>query len=146
MLKLTFYKTHTFQGMVGSEWDDTFFWLPLRDQKEWTKGGATWKWILTIFKYLTECFKQLQQKKRWKNGVICLVFMFSSYVMVKKVHILQFCSDLSNKPKSVKAIYMYVSESSHYKGLSHRYEILATKISKKMLTQQNLTIFFDFKP
>ena len=82
MLKLTFYKTHRFQGMVGSEWDDTFFWLPLRDQKEWTKGGATWKWILTIFKYLTECFKQLQQKKRWKNGVICLVFMFSSYVMV----------------------------------------------------------------
>ena len=46
----------------------------------------------------------------------------------KKVHFMQFCADLSNKPKSTKAIYIYASESSHhtlsenvmvYKGLSH---------------------------
>ena len=46
----------------------------------------------------------------------------------KKVHFMQFCADLSNKPKSIKAIYIYASESSHhtlsendmvYKGLSH---------------------------
>ena len=68
-----------------------------------------------------------------KNGVICLVSMFPSWVMVlklsKKVHFLQFCADLSKKSKSVKAIYIYASESSHYtlsengmvyRGLSHR--------------------------
>ena len=53
-----------------------------------------------------------------KNGVICLVSMFPSWVMVcklsKKGHFLQFCADLSNKSKSVKAIYIYASESSHY--------------------------------
>ena len=47
----------------------------------------------------------------------------------KKVHFLQFCADLSKKSKSVKAIYIYASESSHYtlsendmvyRGLSHR--------------------------
>ena len=68
-----------------------------------------------------------------KNGVICLVSMFPSWVMVlkcsKKVHFMQFCADLSKKPKSLKAIFMYASESSHdtllengmvYRGLSHR--------------------------
>ena len=53
-----------------------------------------------------------------KNGIICLVFMFPSWVMVcklfKKVHFLQFCADLSKKSKSVKAIYIYASERSHY--------------------------------
>ena len=53
-----------------------------------------------------------------KNGVICLVSIFVSRVMVLKlskiVHFLQFCADLSNKLKSAKIIYIYVSESSHY--------------------------------
>ena len=53
-----------------------------------------------------------------KNEVICLVSMFSSWAMVlkssKKVHFLQFCADLSKKSKSVKATYVYASESSHY--------------------------------
>ena len=31
----------------------------------------------------------------------------------KKVHFLGLCTDLSKKPKSVKAIYIYASESSH---------------------------------
>ena len=42
-----------------------------------------------------------EEKSRWKNGVICLVCMFSSWVMVlklsKNVHFLQFCADLSKK-------------------------------------------------
>ena len=67
-----------------------------------------------------------------KNKVICLAFMFPSRVMVlklsKKVHFLEFCDGLSKKPKSIKAIYIYASESSHYtlsendiiySGLSH---------------------------
>ena len=51
-----------------------------------------------------------------ENGVICLVFMFPSWVMVlnlpKKVHLLQFCADLSKKSKSIKAICIYAFESS----------------------------------
>ena len=58
---------------------------------------------------------------------------FPSCVMVlklsKKVQFLQFCIDLSKKPKSVKTIYIYASESSRhtlsendivYKNLIHR--------------------------
>ena len=32
----------------------------------------------------------------------------------KKAHFLQFCAELSKKSKSVKVIYIYASESSHY--------------------------------
>ena len=47
--------------------------------------------------------------------------------LYKKVHFLQFNADLSKKTKSVKAIYLYTSESSYDTlendivwGLSHR--------------------------
>ena len=50
------------------------------------------------------------EKDEEKNGVICLVSMFFSWVVVfklfKKAHFLQFCDELSKKRKSVKAIYM----------------------------------------
>ena len=53
-----------------------------------------------------------------KNGVLCLVSMFSSWVMVlklsKKVHILQYCADFSKSSKAIKAIYIYASERSRY--------------------------------
>ena len=51
------------------------------------------------------------------------------FKLSKKGQFLQFCADLSKKSKSVKAIYIYVPESSHYnlsenamiyRGLSHR--------------------------
>ena len=32
----------------------------------------------------------------------------------KKVHFMQFCADLSKKSRSVKTIYTYASERSHY--------------------------------
>ena len=32
----------------------------------------------------------------------------------KKVHLLQFCADLSKNSKPIKAIYIYASERSHY--------------------------------
>ena len=58
------------------------------------------------------------EKVDQKNGVICLVSMFPSWVMVrklsKKVHFWQFCADLTKKSKSVKAIYIYGYESSLY--------------------------------
>ena len=39
-----------------------------------------------------------------------MVFQLSK----KKGHFLQYCADLSKKSKSVKSIYIYASESSHY--------------------------------
>ena len=67
------------------------------------------KWILQTVR---------SEKVDEKNGVICLVSMFPSWVMVlklsKKVHFLQFCADLSKKSKSIKAIYIYASERSRY--------------------------------
>ena len=61
------------------------------------------------------------------------VSMFSSWVVVcklsKKVQFLQFCAEVSKKPKSVETIYIYAAESSHYplsenamayRDLSHR--------------------------
>ena len=41
-------------------------------------------------------------------------FLSYGLKLSKKVHFLQFCADLSQKPKSVKAIYIYGSESSYY--------------------------------
>ena len=78
-----------------------------------------------------------------KNRVICLVPMFSCWVMVcklsKKMQFLQFCADLSKKCKSAEAFYIYASESSHYplseNALEVCHEILAIGIQKKMLTQ-----------
>ena len=92
-----------------------------------------------------------------KKGVICLVSIFPSWVMVlklsKKVQFLQFCADLTKKPKSVKAIYIYASESSHYtlqendvvyKGPVTVHEILVSK--KRCWLSRDLAKFFNFKP
>ena len=59
----------------------------------------------------------------------------------EKVHYFPFCADFSKKPKSVKPIYIYASESSYYtlseidmvyRYLSHRsWDIIAIKISIK---------------
>ena len=59
------------------------------------------------------------EKVNEKNGFICVVFMFPSWVIIlklsKKVHFFQFCADLSKKiSKCIKAIYIYASERSHY--------------------------------
>ena len=58
--------------------------------------------------------KNREEKVDEKNGIVCLVLMFPSWVMVlklsKKVHFMQFCADLSQKFKFVEAIYTYASE------------------------------------
>ena len=84
-----------------------------------------------IQKLMLQTFRAEKLDKKY--GVISLVSIFSSRVMVlklpKKVHFMQFCAYLSKKPKSVKAIYIHASESSHYtllendivyRGLKHR--------------------------
>ena len=74
---------------IGSLWliIDVFY------RPEYTKGATTSKWILNIFKFRNEYYKQIG-KRRWKNGVICQVSVFPIWVMVlnltKKVHFLQF--------------------------------------------------------
>ena len=91
------------------------------------------------------------EKVDQKNVVICLVPMFPFWVKVrklaKKVHFLQFCANLSKKSKSANAIYIYASESSHYtlSEKSHRLEILAIKISKKILNQQKFNKILQFQ-
>ena len=86
--------------------------------------------IFQIQKWISQTVRA--QKVDEKNGVICLVSFFPSWVMVLKlpkiVHFLQICADLSKKSKSIKAIYLYPSERPHhalsensmfYRGLSN---------------------------
>ena len=58
------------------------------------------------------------QKVDAKNGVICLVSFFPSWVMVLKfpkiVSFLQLFADVSKDSKAVIAIYVYASESSRF--------------------------------
>ena len=67
------------------------------------------KWILQTVR---------SEKVYEKNGVICLVSMFHSWVKVlkfsKKVYFLQFCTDLNKKSRSIKAIYIYACGRSRY--------------------------------
>ena len=65
-------------------------------RSEGTKGATTRKWILSIFKFRNEYYKL--EKVDEKNGVICLVTIFPSWVM----------------NLSLKAIYIYASERSWY--------------------------------
>ena len=85
------------------------------------------------FQTQKQMLQTVRAEKVDEKNVICLVSMFSSWVMVlklsKKMHFLQFCVDPSKKSKSVKRICIYASESSYctlsknnmvYGGLSHR--------------------------
>ena len=85
---------------------------------EWTKGGPHENEFWVFSNSEMNITNSYTGKSRWKNGIICLVSMFPSWVMVlklsKKVHFLQFCADLSKKSKSIKAIYIYASERSRY--------------------------------
>ena len=53
-----------------------------------------------------------------KNGVICVVFMFPSWVMIlkllKKVHFFNFVLTSAKIYNYVKAIYIYASKTSRY--------------------------------
>ena len=70
-------------------------------------------WVLSNSEMQTVRSSQLVQKVDEK-----IYFLVPFWVMVlklsKKVLFLLFCSDLSKKSKSVKAIYLYASESSRY--------------------------------
>ena len=85
-------------------------------RSEWTNRWTRWKWVLSIFSFRNEYYKQIG-KSRWKNEVICLVpcslpELWSLNCL--KTAFLQFCADLSEKSELIKAIYIYASESSCY--------------------------------
>ena len=75
--------------------------------------------IFQIQKWISQTVRA--QKVDEKNGLICLVSLFPSWITVLKlskiVHFLQICADLGKKSKSIKAIYLYPFERSHH-GLS----------------------------
>ena len=101
------------------------------------------KWMLQ--KVRAEKVDEKKKKKKW---VICLVPMFPSWLMVlklpKKVRFLQFGADVSKISKSVKGTYVHLKvlitlyqKMIWFIGVGAIvYEILATKISKKILIQQ----------
>ena len=121
---------------------------------EWIIRGTTWKWILTIFKYKNEYYKQ-SRKSRWKNEVICLVFKFPSWVMAlnlsRKMNLLQFCAEFNKSVKAMSIFHLKVLTRLFQKMIwfievwSTLYEILAIKISKNMLTQQKLNKIIWFR-
>ena len=89
-------------------------------------------------------FQKREDSRKKKKGI-------PSWVMVlklsKKVHFLQFCADLSQKPKCVKVIYIYGSESSHYslsendmayRGRSHRLWDIRNWNIKKVCQNPNI--------
>ena len=92
-----------------------------------------------------------------KNGVICLVSFFLSWVMVLKlpkiVHFLQICPDLSKKSWSIKAIYISIWKASSCSFKKFWFigvwetvqQILRNKISKNCWNSRNLTKFTIFK-
>ena len=96
---------------------------------EWTVQSETlWNWILTIFKYKNECHKQ-SWKSRLKNGVICLISFFPSWVMVLKLpKIVHFCKFALISARNLNLLpFIGVRATFH--------EILKNKISKKVLIQ-----------
>ena len=101
-------------------------------EQNWPKGGRHGNEFLVSSNKKRPLKTVRVQKVDAKNEVICIFSMFPSWGMVfklsKKVHILQYGGDLSKKLRSVKAICIYSSESSHYtlskndmvyRGLSH---------------------------
>ena len=72
--------------------------------------------IFQIQKWISQTVRA--QKVDEKNGVICLVSFFPSWVMVLKltkiVHFLQIFAELRNKSKSIKVIYLHPPERPHH--------------------------------
>ena len=96
------------------------------------------------------------QKVDEKNGIICLVSFFYSWFMVLKllkiVHFLKICADLSKKSKSIKVINLYSSENiTFYRGMGNSSRnIEESNIKKADLVEtwqnsltSNVNIFFS---
>ena len=87
------------------------------DQNEWQKDPMKINFDnFQIQKWISQTVRA--QKADEENRVICVISFFSSWVMVLKlpkiVHFLQIFADLIKKPKSIEAIYFYLSERPHH--------------------------------
>ena len=94
------------------------------------KGGTHENKFWHNTKWISQTVRAQQVDE--KNGVLCLVSFFPSWVIVLKlskiVNFLQICAGLSKKSKSIKATYLYPSQRPHhalsknsmfYRGLSN---------------------------
>ena len=67
---------------------------------------------------ITFLIENRPEKADENDGVICLFICFLSELWSlncpKKCNFMQFCTNISKKSKSVKAIYIYASGISHY--------------------------------
>ena len=92
----------------------TFYKSIMGCSNQWTRMDQRGHHMIMNFDYFQIQKWMLQtvrvEKIDEKNEVIFLFFMFPYWVMTlklsKKVHFLQFRAEFSNKPKSVKAIYI----------------------------------------
>ena len=79
-------------------------------RSEWINRWTRWKWVLSIFSFSNEYYKQIG-KSSWKNEIICLVpcsLPELRSLNCLKTAFLQFCADLSEKSELIKAIiYMH---------------------------------------
>ena len=87
------------------------------DQNEWQKNPMKINFDnFQIQKWISQTVRA--QKADEENRVICVISFFSSWVMVLKlpkiVHFFQIFADLIKKPKSIEAIYFYLSERPHH--------------------------------
>ena len=109
----------------------------------WTKRGTTWKWILTIFKYKNECYKQIEQKFVYFSSFfpeLCFLncpkkSVFYNFVMTsaRKLSLLKqftYCIWL----KVIITLFQKMIWFLEVWATIH--DILEFKISKKILTQQ----------
>ena len=104
------------------------------------------------FKFRNECYKQVSVKKQMKKLGPFLQFLCSLPELCSlnyQKSFWQFCAELSKKSKSIKAIYIYGSESSrnalrilycllYYDLMFRRYQDLKSKNFVKLLLSQHL--------
>ena len=68
------------------------------------------KWILAIFKYRNEYQTVRPQKVDEKNGVICLISIFLSWVMVLKFpKIVHFCKFVLTSARNINILKQFIS-------------------------------------
>ena len=117
---------------------------------EWTKGGTTWKWILTIFIYKNESYKQIDGKNRWKYRRLELRSFNSPKKCIFCNFVITSARNLSLL-KQVTSMHLKVLNTLFQKKIwfigvwATVHDILAIKILKKMLTQQKSNKMLQFQ-
>ena len=128
---------------IGSFWPilEVFY------RPEWTKRGTTWKWILSIFKFRNEWYKRLEQKSRWKKGIICL--MFAVWVMVLKQSEKIFWNSVLTSAKNLLKQFRYMHSKAFsendilYCAMTYCFGNIRVWSQRTLLNFCRVSIFFD---